>query len=132
MLCAMTHADVLADLERALAATEAVVADVRADQWVVPTPCSELDAHGVLNHLVRGNLLFIAIIGDQPRPEPGADHLPGAGRVQEEPHGPATGSRRALRRGGPGFAGRTRGGPAGRVPRPARTLTPAGLNAPGL
>jgi uncharacterized protein (TIGR03086 family) len=31
----------------------------------------------VLNHLVRGNLLFVAIIRNEPRPVPGADHLGG-------------------------------------------------------
>jgi hypothetical protein len=29
----------------------------------------------VLNHLVRGNLLFVAVLRDEPRPEPGTDHL---------------------------------------------------------
>jgi hypothetical protein len=71
----MKDAEVVADLDRALAATEAVVAGVRPDQWAAPTPCTELDARGVLNHLVRGNLLFVAIIRDQPRPVPGTDHL---------------------------------------------------------
>jgi uncharacterized protein (TIGR03086 family) len=71
----MTEAQVLTDLDRALAATEAVVAGVGADQWAASTPCTELDARGVLNHLVRGNLLFVAIIRDEPRPEPGTDHL---------------------------------------------------------
>ena len=73
----MTGAELLADLERALAATEEVVASIRADQWPAPTPCTELDVYGVLNHLVRGNLLFAAIIGGEPRPVPGADHLGG-------------------------------------------------------
>ena len=71
----MTETQVLTDLDRALAATEAVVADVRADQWLAPTPCSELDVRGVLNHLVRGSLLFAAIVRDEPRPAPGTDHL---------------------------------------------------------
>ncbi|MGH8919910.1 MAG: hypothetical protein ACRD0H_16530, partial [Actinomycetes bacterium] len=39
----MTVTDVLADLHRALAVTEAVVAGIRADQWQAPTPCTELD-----------------------------------------------------------------------------------------
>jgi len=65
----------MADLDRALTATGAVVAGIRADQWTAPTPCTELDVRGVLNHLVRGNLLFAAIIRDEPRPVPGADHL---------------------------------------------------------
>jgi uncharacterized protein (TIGR03086 family) len=71
----MTEADVREDLDRALAATEAVVAGIRADQWAAPTPCTELDVRGVLNHLVRGNLLFVAIIRDRARPERGTDHL---------------------------------------------------------
>ncbi len=75
MLGDMTDAQVMADLDRALAATEAVVAGIRPGQWAAPTPCTELDARGVLNHLVRGNLLFAAIIRDGPRPVPGADHL---------------------------------------------------------
>jgi len=58
----MTHAELLADLDRTLAAVEAVVAGAGSDQWTAATPCAELDAHGVLNHLVRGNLLFVAII----------------------------------------------------------------------
>ena len=71
----MSETELLADLDRALAATEAVVAAVAADQWTAPTPCTELDARGVLNHLVRGNLLFVAIIRDESRPVPGEDHL---------------------------------------------------------
>ena len=71
----MTDAELVADLGRALTATEAVVAGIGPDQWAAPTPCSELDASGVLNHLVRGNLLFVAIVRDQPRPVPGTDHL---------------------------------------------------------
>ena len=71
----MTGAELLADLGRALAATEAVVAGIGPDQWPTPTPCTELDVHGVLNHLVLGNLLFAAIVGGEPRPVLGADHL---------------------------------------------------------
>ena len=71
----MTDAEVLTDLDRALTATEAVVAGIGADQWAAPTPCTELDVRGVLNHLVRGNLLFVAVIRGEPRPDPAADHL---------------------------------------------------------
>jgi uncharacterized protein (TIGR03086 family) len=66
-----------ADLDRALEATGAVVAAIRADQWSVPTPCTELDTSEVLNHLVRGNLVFTAIIHGEPWPAPGTDHLGG-------------------------------------------------------
>jgi len=73
----MTEAGAVADLDRALAATEAVVAGIRADQWTAPTPCAELDVRGVLNHLVGGNLLFAAIVRGEPRPAPGTDRLGG-------------------------------------------------------
>jgi len=73
----MADAEVLADLDRALAATEAVVAGIGPGQWAAPTPCTELDARGVLNHLVSGNLLFAAIVRGDPAPDRGADHLGG-------------------------------------------------------
>jgi uncharacterized protein (TIGR03086 family) len=88
----MADAEVLTDLDRSLTATETVVAGIGADQWAAPTPCTELDVRGVLNHLVRGNVLFAAVIRDEPRPEPGTDHLGGdplaayqrtAGRLRE-------------------------------------------------
>ena len=71
----MDDTELLADLDRALAATTMVVAGIGASQWTSPTPCTELDARGVLNHLVRGNLLFVAIIAGEPPPAPGEDHL---------------------------------------------------------
>ena len=73
----MTEADALADLDRALAATEGVVAGISADQWPAPTPCTELDVRGVLNHLVSGNLAFAAIVRDEALPDRTADHLGG-------------------------------------------------------
>jgi uncharacterized protein (TIGR03086 family) len=71
----MTKAPVLADLDRALAATQAVVAGVRPSQWTQPTPCTELDVREVLNHLVSGNLMFAAIVRGEPLPDRDADHL---------------------------------------------------------
>lgn len=71
----MTQALILSDLDRSLAAAETIVAGIKDDQWTAPTPCTELDVRGVLNHLIRGNLLFAAIIAEEPRPEPGTDHL---------------------------------------------------------
>lgn len=73
----MTDADALADLDRALAAAEAVVAGIRAEQWAAPTPCTELDVRGVVGHLVSGNLLFTALVRGKPVPDRGADHLHG-------------------------------------------------------
>ncbi|HCU92876.1 MAG TPA: TIGR03086 family protein [Actinobacteria bacterium] len=71
----MSEAGALADLDRAIAATEAVVAGIGAGQWSAPTPCTELDVRGVLDHLVSGNLLFAAIIRGEPLPDRSADHL---------------------------------------------------------
>jgi uncharacterized protein (TIGR03086 family) len=73
----MTEAGPLADLDRALAATEAVVAGILPAQWSAPTPCTELDAREVVNHLVSGNLLFAALVRGEPLPDRGADHLDG-------------------------------------------------------
>lgn len=73
----VTDADVLADLDRALAATEAVVAGIEPGQWPASTPCTELDVRDVVNHLVSGNLLFAATVRGEPPPDRGADHLDG-------------------------------------------------------
>lgn len=73
----MTEATALTDLDRALAATEAVVAGIRPGQWPAPTPCTELDVRAVLNHLVSGNLMFAALVRGEPPPDRGADHLGG-------------------------------------------------------
>lgn len=71
----MTDVDITADLDRALAATAAVVAGIEPGQWTAPTPCTDLDVRAELNHLVRGNLVFVAIIRDEQWPAPGTDHL---------------------------------------------------------
>jgi len=73
----MADPDELADLDRALAATETVVAGIRAGQWAAPTACTELDVRGVLNHLVSGNLLFAALVRGEPLPDRAEDHLDG-------------------------------------------------------
>jgi uncharacterized protein (TIGR03086 family) len=71
----VSQVDVLADLDGALAAAEAVVSGIKQDQWDAPTPCTELNVRGVVNHLVSGNLLFGALIRGTPPPERGTDHL---------------------------------------------------------
>jgi uncharacterized protein (TIGR03086 family) len=71
----VSEAAVLADLNHAIAATQAVVAGIGPSQWTAATPCTELDVRGVLNHLVSGNMLFAAIVRGEPLPDRGADHL---------------------------------------------------------
>ncbi len=41
---------------RALDATREIVAGIEAGQWSAPTPCSEWDVRGLVNHVVTGNL----------------------------------------------------------------------------
>jgi hypothetical protein len=52
-----------------------LIANIRPDQWNAPTPCTEWTVRDVVNHLVATNLVFAALIGDDPMPERGADHL---------------------------------------------------------
>ena len=59
----MTDADVLADLDRALAATEAVVAGIREGPVGGANAVHRVGRPGVLNHLVSGNLLFARLCG---------------------------------------------------------------------
>jgi uncharacterized protein (TIGR03086 family) len=73
----MPEADPLADLDRALAATGAVVAGIRAGQWSAPTPCTELGVREVVSQLVSGNLLFAALVRGEPLPDRSADRLDG-------------------------------------------------------
>jgi uncharacterized protein (TIGR03086 family) len=55
-------------LERAVAATRAVVAKVNPEQHGDPTPCDAWDVRALLNHLVAGNRYFGALAAGE-RPE---------------------------------------------------------------
>src|SRR5579875_1098137 len=48
--------DLLASLDRALAAVERMIVGVGAHQWSHPTPCTEWDVRQVVDHLISGNL----------------------------------------------------------------------------
>jgi uncharacterized protein (TIGR03086 family) len=63
------------DLARAGTAVGDQIADIRPDQWTLPTPCTEWNVRDVVNHLVVGNLIFAARVGEGPMPDRGADHL---------------------------------------------------------
>jgi uncharacterized protein (TIGR03086 family) len=67
----------LADMDRAMAGAEVIIAGIRDDQWAAPTPCAGVDVRGLVNHLVTGNLYFAALINDTSRPDGDADHLGG-------------------------------------------------------
>jgi uncharacterized protein (TIGR03086 family) len=104
------------DLAWALAAVGDLVQKIRPDQWTAPTPCSDWDVRGVVEHLVGMNLVFAAMLTERPLPRRETDRLgndpvrafdgsaaellvafrqPGIGdRVFEGPRGRATGSER--------------------------------------
>ena len=56
------------DLATALAATERLVAEIGADEWGLPTPCTDWSVLDVVNHLVGGNLLFVRVFAGEPLP----------------------------------------------------------------
>ena len=63
------------DLVRACSAVGDLIAGIRSDQWMDPTPCSEWKVRDVVNHLVGMNLVFTSLLDSGPMPERGADHL---------------------------------------------------------
>lgn len=65
----------LADLDRALSATDAIVSGIKPDQWTAPTPCTALDVRAVVNHLVTGNRTFAAYVTGARPPARDADLL---------------------------------------------------------
>lgn len=64
----MTHTP-LEDLARASEAVGDLIAEIRAEQWKAPTPCTEWDVRGVVDHLVGMDLVFTAMTEDGPMPD---------------------------------------------------------------
>jgi uncharacterized protein (TIGR03086 family) len=52
--------DLVDRIESALAATDPLVAGVRADQWTATTPCAGWDVRTLVNHLVGGLRIYAA------------------------------------------------------------------------
>lgn len=71
----MAKSGPLADLDRALAGAEAVIAGIAPGQWTAPTPCTELDVRALVNHLVSGNQAFAAYVTGAKPPARGTDVL---------------------------------------------------------
>ena len=61
--------------DRAAAAATNVVADITDDQYGLPTPCTEWTVRNVLNHLVTGNLMTVAVVGGKSHPDRTVDRL---------------------------------------------------------
>lgn len=62
-------------LARVMAITGDLIDGIRPDQWAAATPCAAWTVRELVNHLVAGSLVFIAILGDQQVPDRTADHL---------------------------------------------------------
>jgi uncharacterized protein (TIGR03086 family) len=55
-------------LGQALAAVSDLIADVRADQWSEPTPCTDWTVRRLVEHLIGMNKVFAALLAEQPPP----------------------------------------------------------------
>lgn len=65
----------LSQLDRALAATDALVAAVGIDQWSAMTGCPGWTVRDLLGHLVGGNLTLAALLTGDASPDLAGDHL---------------------------------------------------------
>ena len=73
--------DPVAMLERAVAATEAIVAGVRSDQMDLATPCTDWTVRDVIDHVVKGNSWAVANLAS----ESGSAPRPGGDMVGDDP-----------------------------------------------
>lgn len=67
--------DPVADLQRAFASMDELIAEIRPEQWDAPTPCSRWTVRDVVAHLVGLNRVFVAMMEGGPMPDPAQDHL---------------------------------------------------------
>jgi uncharacterized protein (TIGR03086 family) len=112
----------LTSLDTALDGAGHLVGAVAADQWELPTPCSDWTVRQLVNHLVGGNRLFARVLRGEPLPPP--DQLGRRGSVDQLGDdaaaafaGSADELRAALR--GPEVMAGTYTVPAGTLPGPA-------------
>ncbi len=60
-------------LQRALDQTGGLVSGIKPDQARLPTPCTEFDVHGLVNHVVYDLRIFKTMLTGGEREPPGAD-----------------------------------------------------------
>ena len=70
-------------VEQAGERTAKIVEGISPDQLGAPTPCTDWDVRGVLNHLVGENWMFATLLAGQPLP----DMADGADLVGDDPAG---------------------------------------------
>src|SRR5579884_4390418 len=68
--------DLLDQLQRSVAAVDALIGSIRPDQWSAPTPCEGWDVRRLVEHLAGLNRVFAAMLGGEPPPQRG-EGLPG-------------------------------------------------------
>jgi uncharacterized protein (TIGR03083 family) len=60
-----------------MSAVDHLVAGIRHEQWLAPTPCTDWNVHDLVNHLVGMNLVFAALMSDQEPKDPEGDNVHG-------------------------------------------------------
>jgi uncharacterized protein (TIGR03086 family) len=65
----------LESLDRASTLANQMVGAITDEQFSWPTPCSEWNVRNVLNHILLGDLILIAVINQLPPPDRSVDHL---------------------------------------------------------
>jgi uncharacterized protein (TIGR03083 family) len=62
-------------LARSFAAVGDLIDAIQHEQWSAPTPCLDWTVHRLVEHLVGKNLVFAAVLAEQPLPQRG-DGMP--------------------------------------------------------
>jgi uncharacterized protein (TIGR03086 family) len=65
--------DLLAQLRRSVVAVDTLIGKIHQKQWSAPTPCEQWDVRRVVEHLIGMNLVFSAMLADEPLPQRGAE-----------------------------------------------------------
>jgi uncharacterized protein (TIGR03086 family) len=65
--------DPVGQLRRSVTAVEALIQQIRPEQWTARTPCDDWDVRRVVEHLVGMNLVFAAMLSGRPHGPRGED-----------------------------------------------------------
>jgi uncharacterized protein (TIGR03086 family) len=66
----------LDQLARSFDAVGELIDAIQPDQWSAPTQCVDWTVHRLVEHLVGKNLVFSAVLAEQPLPQRGDDGMP--------------------------------------------------------
>ncbi len=68
---AVDNAIQLDQLARSFAAVDSLIDAIQPGQWSAPTPCLDWTVHRLVEHVVGKNLVFAAVLAEQPLPQRG-------------------------------------------------------------